>query len=261
MKMNALPVLCVLSDRTWVRADWSVIHPNLQGNRKLTACLWTIYQYDDEHGVPIPIRDWDLAKRNCLINVSSAHFTFEYLLDLLLKIVGKRRGLFVYSGSTSCALEPDMGREHMTLKMCRCLWTSTVYVASCTAEASQLRGFPPENTPADYFYLGWLPQEDPIVTILLQRWAEWPCAECEPFLPQGPSPSRYSVELTLFGEENDGIGLYLGEQFWDKVSPQWLRALLGEEAIVAELVRGDLCRWSVAGSLEDLRGVDRELPF
>ncbi len=252
-EMNALPILCVLSGSTWVQADWSDIHPNLQGNRKLSACLWTIYQYDDEHGTPVPIRDWNLAKRNCLINVSSAHFTFEYLLGLLLKIVGNRQGLFVYSGSTSRVLEPDIGGEPVSLKMCSCLWTSTVYVASCTAEAPQLRGFPPGGAPTDYFYLGWLPQEDPIATILWQRWAEWSWAECEPFLPQGPSPSRYSVELTLFGEENDGLGLYLGEEFLDKVSPQWLRALLGEEAIIGELVRGDLSRWSVAGNMEDLR--------
>jgi hypothetical protein len=55
MKSGAT-LLCILPEqRVRVPVDWSSIGYPVKINRELTACLLSVYKYDDGHRVPLPI--------------------------------------------------------------------------------------------------------------------------------------------------------------------------------------------------------------
>ncbi len=249
-----LPILCILSEATWVRADWTHMRSDLKAERKLTACFTNVYQYDAS-GQRKPITDWEAAKRECLINIGN-HFSFNFLVEVIKKIVGNRKGFLVYSGSTTEYSSAEPLVITPTFKACRDPIYAVTFAASCAEEFPLLQGFPPGDTPIDHFYLGWFPEKDSdIIDVILERWQRWPSPDFSPFLPNGPSPSLYSVEITFFGEENTMLGLYVGETFENRVCVKWLREVFGTEVLLKRLIRGELWRWAFAGSYEDLEEV------
>ncbi|MCX7688239.1 MAG: hypothetical protein N2045_09735 [Fimbriimonadales bacterium] len=235
-----------------MQAKWRFIEPPRRASRRLAACFTNIYQYDDS-GQRIPLHDLEAAEKAHALHIGN-HFSFADLKELLTRIVGEREGLFVYSGTTSRILEGHT-LDGAYLKGRRAAeYSTSVYTASCAPDLEMLQGFPPEDTPVDNFYLGWLPaSEAEIIELLLQRWERWLSLEAQPFLPDGPSPSAQAVEITFFGEENTLMGLYLPESFPHPPNPEWLYGVFGQEVLVKRLIRGDLWHWAFTGSIADLR--------
>ena len=249
---NDTILLCILPEqRVKVPGDWSSIGYPVKVNRDLTACLLSVHKYDDGHRVPLPIEQWESAEKEYLFNVD-VRIDFNLICKILFEIVLMRNGLYIYSGSVDLSNIDNNLITNQNLKIGKPAIDTSVWAASCAVSASRLVGFAPGDSPMDIFYVGWFPRQDPVAKFLAHRWNRWDPQRGVPFVPNGPSPSVASVEITFYGEENEGLGLYLGEAFQGLLSPEWLRNLLGKDAVIARLSKCNLQDWFYNGSVSDL---------
>lgn len=192
-----------------------------------------------------------MAKKDYSFNVD-AKIDFGLICKTLFEIVSMRDGLYIYSGSVDLSDINNSLIFNQNIKMGKPTIYTAVWAASCVVSASRLVGFAPGDSPTDIFYVGWFPRRDPVAKFLTQRWNGWNPQQGVPFVPNGPSPSVASVEITFYGKENEGLGLYLGEAFQGLLSPEWLRNLLGKDAVIARLSKCSLQDWFYSGSVSDL---------
>jgi hypothetical protein len=248
---NAFTLLCILPEKKIVLADWSDIGYPVKAERELAACLLSVYQYDNGNRVPLPVEQWEFAKKSYLFNVD-AQISFYLIFKIVKKIVKMKKGLYIYSGSIDCLQIDENLKLNQNIKIGKSSSDATIWAASCAQNGSKLVGFAPGDSPIDTFYLGWFPLQDPMAKFLVHRWHLWNPEQDGPFVPRGPSPTVSSVEITFYGEENESLGLYIGEAFQSFLSPEWLRNLLGKGAVIARLSRYSLQDWFYSGSVSDL---------
>lgn len=245
-------LLCILPDQeVYVPADWSSIGYPVRSNRSLAACLLRVYKYEDGHCVPLPLEQWKSAERDYSFNVD-AQIDFDIISKIIFGIASFKRGLYIYSGCLEISFFDNNLNVNRNLKVGKPSIYTTVWVASRAMSASRLVGFAPGDSPTDIFYVGWFPRGDPVAQFLSHRWSHWGPQQDMPFVPNGPSPSVAGVEITFYGEENEGLGLYLGEAFRDLLTPEWLRNLLGKNTVIARLTKYSLRDWFYRGGVSDL---------
>ncbi|MEN6371401.1 MAG: hypothetical protein ABFD64_05235 [Armatimonadota bacterium] len=261
---ESLTSLCIIPKDTWVEADWSSLGCENIRPRKVQACLLNLFTYNDSHEV-IPIQDWAAAKKGYAINIDIAA-TYEQLRSLLYKFAPQESGIYVYSGDPTRADKSwTRNIEHLgsKIKTCR-IDNHPEYAASHAISLDGLIGFDPDVGPGCHFTLGWFPSDDPINEVILRKWDEWPDSKCEAMLPISPSPSDRSIELVEVGWDMQGICIFIGESRNQELSPEDLRRILGEDAVLAgvEHSGNDFWKWfEDRFDIDDLIPIDRDLPF
>ncbi|MHB1000121.1 MAG: hypothetical protein ACYC27_12825 [Armatimonadota bacterium] len=258
--MSNLTTLCIIPEELQMTADWSGIGwPGIR-SKNASALLMNIYQYDQNY-TPVPITDWNAAKEACAINVDMM-FSFNELALLLSKIVPQETGLYLYSGKIpwNCK-EVESGGQNQQIKLCESNLYHR-YAASNAHSISQLSGFEPDPAPGSQFILAWFASQDSVAEKIIKIWDEWPHSRCQLMLPEGPTPSKQSIEFIRVGWDGAAIGVFVGESMNIDLLPSHLRQLLGEDTILASLGSEYIEKWLDGQyDFDDLKPVDRDLPF
>lgn len=257
--------LCLVPQDTWFQPDWSRIGCEVGSRRKVCACLTSICTY--ENNIARKIRDWDTAVREYGITVQEMH-TYDQLVKLMSGLTSpQQQGLFVYNGVISPVAKnkrpsyEQRFKHKYRYKTCMS-YPHPEYAASCASSLAGLWGFDPDISYGEPFTLGWFAIDDTMTSFISRRYDEWPDNSCEPMLPAGPSPSCTSVELAGLGRDMTVIGLFAGEANDRSLQSSRLRELLDEDTIIAYVEVDDFWHWlEYDFSLDDLRPVDRSLPF
>lgn len=257
--------LCIIPNNVWVQPDWSRIGCKSTNPRRMYACLTSICMYSNQK--PIPVHNWSVAKKEHAITVQEMH-TFVQLKELLSRLVYAEPGMYVYNGMVTASHNhrrpvhsPSDVYQHYHFKTCM-NYPGPEYAGSYSTTLDELWGYDPEIGHGFPFTLGWLSQDDPIASKILEEYAQWPDSRCLSLLPSGPSPSEKSVELTGLGEDMEITGIFIDSQADKHLSPHVLRQALGEKAILAKVEVDDFWYWLENDfSLDDLVAYDNPLPF
>lgn len=253
-----LPVLCIVPSDFLVQPDWTSIGCEAGQPRGLCACLANIHTYSADG--PTPIFDWPAARRDYGIMVEDL-LTVPELTGILDELVPQGRGLFVLSGGllSDGVPRPDPIQHvghRFDYKTCMA-FPGCAYIGSRGAILADLWG---AETVANSL-IAYYPSGDTVAEHVIGRYETWPDSDCGPMLPNGPSPSRRSVELTLVGDEGEFTGLFVSDDMQESITPARLRKILGEDAILATVETDDFWHWLDFCNVDELLPIDRPLPF
>lgn len=252
--------LCLLPRDVWTEPDWTRLGYEKCAPRKVYACLTSMCTYENHSAVPI--YDWEAAKKGCAITVQEMH-TYPQLATILSRLAPQNDGLFVYNGVVGGFEDkrPFGIGQDLHLKTCM-NYPCVEYAASYSYSLPALWGFDPDIGNGCPFTLGYFPEDDPVAARIIQEFDNWPDSRCKSMLPEGPSPSTKSIELVGLGWDMEVIGLCIGDSTQPDFSPDRIREILGENAILATVDTDDFWKWLEDDfELDDLLPVDRELPF